>query len=121
MRRRLVSDMVSVPLRRGDPDPSRLFLAREEQREKERCLQLRRKADPYAALTGETVRRWVTERSVPAEPDAMKTEKAEVFVSLHKYGEMRGCIGTLMLGQDNIAREIIRSAVSASGIRGSRR
>lgn len=97
----------------GDPDPSRLFLAREEQREKERCLQLRRKADPYAALAGETVRRWGTERFVPAEPDAMKTEKAAVFVSLHKYGEMRGCIGTLMPGQDNIAREIIRSAVSA--------
>lgn len=97
----------------GDPDPSRLFLAREEQREKERCLQLRRKADPYAALAGETVRRWVTERFVPAEPDAMKTEKEAVFVSLHKYGEMRGCIGTLMPGQDNIAREIIRSAFSA--------
>lgn len=97
----------------GNPDQSRAFLDREEQRERKRCRRIRRAADPYAALAYETVRNWVMHRIMPEEPAAMKSEKAAVFVSLHRYGELRGCIGTYLPVQDNIAREIIRNAVSA--------
>ena len=40
-------------------------------------------------------------------PDELMNRRAGAFVSLHKNGELRGCIGT-------IAKEIIQNAVSAS-------
>ncbi len=40
--------------------------------------------------------------------------RAGVFVSLKKRGQLRGCIGTFMPAQDNIALEIIDNAVSAA-------
>jgi len=46
-------------------------------------------------------------------PDEMK-EQSGVFVSLHKKGGLRGCIGTFLPTQDNIAEEIIANAISAS-------
>jgi AmmeMemoRadiSam system protein A len=39
---------------------------------------------------------------------------AGVFVSLKKDGHLRGCIGTFLSTQDNIALEIIENAVSAA-------
>ncbi len=40
--------------------------------------------------------------------------KAGVFVSLHKRGKLRGCIGTYLPSQPNIAEEIIENAISAA-------
>lgn len=40
--------------------------------------------------------------------------KAGVFVSIHKFGELRGCIGTFLPVTNSIAEEIIRNAISAS-------
>jgi AmmeMemoRadiSam system protein A len=40
-------------------------------------------------------------------------EKASVFVSLKKNGNLRGCIGTIEPVQENMAAEIIHNAVSA--------
>ena len=36
-----------------------------------------------------------------------------MFVSLHKYGELRGCIGTISPVQESIADEIIANGISA--------
>ena len=41
-------------------------------------------------------------------------ERAGVFVSIHKEGKLRGCIGTFLPTRENIAREIISNAVSAA-------
>ena len=41
-------------------------------------------------------------------------ERAGVFVSLHKHGQLRGCIGTFEPTEDNVAEEIIANAVSSS-------
>ena len=46
-------------------------------------------------------------------PEEMLKNKAGVFVSLKKYGELRGCIGTIAPVTESIAKEIIRNAVSA--------
>jgi len=46
-------------------------------------------------------------------PDEMLNRKAGVFVSLHKEGRLRGCIGTIAPVKDSIADEIIQNAVSA--------
>ena len=40
-------------------------------------------------------------------------QRAACFVSLHKNGELRGCIGTLVPVQENLAEEIIENAISA--------
>ncbi len=44
----------------------------------------------------------------------MINQKAGVFVSLKKFGDLRGCIGTFMPTQENIAQEIIKNAISAA-------
>ncbi|HCX65842.1 MAG TPA: AMMECR1 domain-containing protein [Eubacteriaceae bacterium] len=46
--------------------------------------------------------------------EILEKQQAGAFVSIHKQGELRGCIGTLMPVTDNLAREIIRNAIEAS-------
>lgn len=46
-------------------------------------------------------------------PEEMR-EKAGVFVSIKKKGELRGCIGTFAPTKGNIAEEIIANAIAAS-------
>jgi AmmeMemoRadiSam system protein A len=45
-------------------------------------------------------------------PEAV-SERAGAFVSVHKNGMLRGCIGTIGPVQDSIAEEIISNAISA--------
>lgn len=46
-------------------------------------------------------------------PKEMTERRAGVFVSIHKQGQLRGCIGTIAPTTDNIAKEIAQSAVNA--------
>lgn len=46
-------------------------------------------------------------------PDETLKERAGVFVSLKKFGELRGCIGTIVPTTRNIAAEIVQNAISA--------
>ena len=41
-------------------------------------------------------------------------ERAGVFVSIHKLGALRGCIGTFEPTRQNVAKEIINNAVSSA-------
>jgi len=41
-------------------------------------------------------------------------KQAGVFVSLHKRGKLRGCIGTYLPQQNNVASEIVKNAISAA-------
>jgi len=43
----------------------------------------------------------------------MTSKKRGVFVSLKKFGALRGCIGTIFPVTDSIASEIMRNAVEA--------
>ena len=45
---------------------------------------------------------------------ALERNKAGVFVSLHKDGRLRGCIGTIAPTKDSIADEIIENAIAAA-------
>ena len=47
-------------------------------------------------------------------PSQMINEKAATFVSIHKGGALRGCIGTILPTCVNIASEIIQNAISAA-------
>ena len=44
----------------------------------------------------------------------MKETRAGAFVSLHKHGKLRGCIGTISPTAKNVAEEIIQNAVNAA-------
>ncbi|EGO65311.1 AmmeMemoRadiSam system protein A [Acetonema longum] len=50
---------------------------------------------------------------LPADLPPELSGRAGVFVSLKKHGQLRGCIGTFLPVQSNIAAEIIHNAVSA--------
>lgn len=52
-----------------------------------------------------------------APPDAIPAElsgRAGVFVSLHKSGQLRGCIGTFLPTKANIAEEIIANSIESA-------
>jgi AmmeMemoRadiSam system protein A len=44
----------------------------------------------------------------------MLSKRAGTFVSIHKHGELRGCIGTIAPTRRSVAEEIIGNAASAS-------
>lgn len=46
-------------------------------------------------------------------PEELLNRRAGAFVSLHKDGNLRGCIGTIMATQKNLAEEILNNAISA--------
>ncbi|GAH16634.1 unnamed protein product, partial [marine sediment metagenome] len=65
----------------------------------------------------ETVKTYVTEGKAPPPPDELTPEmreRAGVFVSIHKFGELRGCIGTFEPTKDNVAEEIIANAINSA-------
>jgi AmmeMemoRadiSam system protein A len=71
---------------------------------------------PLAGLAKETVETYVKEGKTP-KPDEITPEmkgKAGVFVSIHKLGELRGCIGTFDPQCENVAEEIINNAISSA-------
>jgi MEMO1 family protein len=74
--------------------------------------------DPYVRLARESLTTYLTTgkpmKDVPSYViEEMKNTRRGVFVSLKKYGELRGCIGTFLPTTDSIAEEIIRNAVEA--------
>ncbi len=76
------------------------------------------KSDAYVKLARKSLESYIMNRKVidvsEHLPDEMLKEKAGVFVSIHKGGSLRGCIGTFLPTTDCIAEEIINNAISAS-------
>jgi len=74
--------------------------------------------DPYVKLAIDTIENYIrTGRkiSIPDNlPPEMLENRAGVFVSLKKFGELRGCIGTISPTTGSIAEEIIQNAISAA-------
>jgi AmmeMemoRadiSam system protein A len=72
----------------------------------------------YVRLARETIENYVKQGKIitpPLDlPEEMINQKAGVFVSLKKNGNLRGCIGTFIPTQENIAQEIIKNAISAA-------
>lgn len=68
-------------------------------------------------LAKETVEAYVREGKTiqpPGELTPEMTEKAGVFVSIKKKGQLRGCIGTSLPSRENVAQEVIQNAISAA-------
>jgi len=72
---------------------------------------------PLVKLAKKTVESYVREGRIMSPPEELTLEmkeRAGVFVSLHKHGELRGCIGTIEPSQKNVAEEIIANAISSA-------
>ena len=69
-----------------------------------------------AELARQTVESYIREgkRPEPEELTPEMEEKAGVFVSIHKSGDLRGCIGTFDPATNNVAEEIILNAISSA-------
>ncbi|MGD9559195.1 MAG: AmmeMemoRadiSam system protein A [Oscillospiraceae bacterium] len=74
--------------------------------------------DAYVQLARQSVESWVRHRRrlpLPQQlPPELASQQAGVFVSLHKNGQLRGCIGTIAPTTPSVAQEIIQNAVSAA-------
>lgn len=79
--------------------------------------------DDYVKLARETLETYILKDkriTIPGWlPSDFLKKRAGVFVTIKKYGELRGCIGTISPTEQNIAEEIINNAIS-SGIRDPR-
>ena len=72
---------------------------------------------PIVQLAGKTIEIYLKEKKiidVPSELTEEMKQKAGVFVSLHRQGALRGCIGTFGPTQNNVAKEVIMNAISAA-------
>ena len=76
------------------------------------------KSDEYVRLARNSVEYYIRHGKVldipPGLPAEMLENRAGAFVSIHKFGRLRGCIGTIEPVRSSIAKEIIENAVSAS-------
>ena len=101
-------------------DEGRCFLKAYEEREQAVCRQKQEAEDAYVSLARKSLEHYVhTRRMIPVQaveeglPGEMLKSRAGVFVSIHKNGALRGCIGTIAPVCGNVAEEIIQNAVSA--------
>ena len=74
--------------------------------------------DPWVKLARRSLETYVKTGqrliSLPEDlPTEMTTQQAGAFVSLHKNGQLRGCIGTIAPTCENLAWEIVQNAISA--------
>ena len=101
----------------GKPNPERDILGRRERAQAEKMKGIRDNEDPYVALARLTLETYIRTGKVISKPDGlpreMLEERAGVFVSLKKHGQLRGCIGTIGPTCPCIADEIIQNAISA--------
>jgi len=72
----------------------------------------------YVKLAKDTVEAYVKTGKIPPLPKNISkkflTEKAGVFVSIYNGEDLRGCIGTYLPTEPNVAEEIIGNAVAAA-------
>lgn len=89
--------------------------------EKKRLEGIKAEEDPYVRLARYSLEKKVLSGKSAIKEDALKRDlpremlenKAGVFVSLKKHGQLRGCIGTTGPITGSIAEEILRNAISA--------
>ena len=106
-------------------DDERKFLDMRLDDEKKRIAESFDRSDVYVKLAGKTLEEYIRTGKEPDlnrilarftdnEINELTSLKAAVFVSIHKHGALRGCIGTIFPTTDCVAKEIIQNAISAS-------
>ena len=94
------------------------FAAQLARSEDEAITDLRASEDAYVCLARKSIEHYVRTHAYMPLPHELPRELTEtcagVFVSIKKYGRLRGCIGTFLPAQKNLAEEILYNAVSAA-------
>ncbi|MFH1584420.1 MAG: AmmeMemoRadiSam system protein A [Actinomycetota bacterium] len=75
------------------------------------------KMDKYVELAKKAVEKYIKVGKVLSHKNILEEftkEKAGIFVSIKKKGELRGCIGTIYPTKNNVVEEIISNAISSS-------
>jgi len=76
------------------------------------------KSDAYVRLARASLESYILNRKVMEVPQDLPSEmldkRAGAFVSIHKDGRLRGCIGTILPVTSSVAHEIVQNAISAS-------
>ena len=100
----------------GDDDKRHFLKARLKKVQNE-IAQKNRESDAFLKLARESAEYFVKngrEMDLPSwVPPELLNRQAGAFVSIHKFGSLRGCIGTIASTKENLALEIIHNAVSA--------
>ena len=98
-------------------DETRHFDLVFEAKQKEYARERQKLEDAYVRLARHSLETYIKTGKRAKLPEGLSEElsgnKAGVFVSLKKHGDLRGCIGTTSPITDSIAKEILRNAVSA--------
>jgi AmmeMemoRadiSam system protein A len=99
-------------------NPERQLAGVLQQRLAEKRKAQKQREDPYMTLARRSVETIVTTgHPLPLPdhlPEALTGTRHGVFVSLHLYGNLRGCIGTIAPTKENTALEIIANSISAA-------
>lgn len=105
-------------LRPGAPNPARAFAEAYEAGQRALAEKRRFQEDAYVRLARQALEAYVrNRRTIPLPeglPPALVMARAGAFVSLHKHGALRGCIGTIGPTAENLGAEIIQNAISAA-------
>lgn len=75
------------------------------------------KSHPLVALARRTIEQYIKEGKQidpPEELSAEMQQQAGAFVTIHRHGQLRGCIGTIQPARTNLAEEVIHNAISAA-------
>ncbi|MBQ9023265.1 MAG: AmmeMemoRadiSam system protein A [Eubacterium sp.] len=101
-----------------EKDEKRHFLKQYLEAQEAELNEQRAQSDAYVRLARASLESYIrTGRTidVPEDlPEEMQHTKAGAFVSIHKQGKLRGCIGTILPTTGSVAEEIIQNAISAS-------
>ncbi|MBR2527978.1 MAG: AmmeMemoRadiSam system protein A [Blautia sp.] len=99
-------------------DEDRHFLDAFLGRLEEEADQKAKEADEYVRLARESLEYYIRNKKPMAMPTGLPEEmtgaRAGAFVSIHKQGRLRGCIGTIEPVTPCLAKEIIQNAISAA-------
>lgn len=98
-------------------DNTRMFDKRYEFSKFDSIQKMRENEDQYVKLARESLEYFINHHKKLEIPDNLNDDlinnEAGVFVSIHKNGQLRGCIGTINPTTKSIAEEIIQNAISA--------
>ncbi|MEE3420393.1 MAG: AmmeMemoRadiSam system protein A [Lachnospiraceae bacterium] len=110
-------------------DPTRHFLKAWQDERKKALLEKRAREDIFIRIARKSletyvengrylpfskVRAMIEEEANDVEREELLTRRTGCFVSIHKEGSLRGCIGTIAPVRSCVAEEILRNAVSAA-------
>ena len=102
----------------GEPDEARHFRTEYLNKQEKLAAEKYAKSDAYVKLARKSLESYIRTGKtieVPTDlPPEMYSTRAGAFVSIHKQGSLRGCIGTILPTEDSVAEEIIQNAISAS-------